>query len=104
MTYIVILMSFQAFSSLNYAVYYRFEILTAPCKRGINIALAKRHISILSTRDVIWTFFGTTPSPLEKSRAFLDSAGAPEVLFIVQALRLSTVYKSIKVHLWQGRT
>ena len=43
------------------------------------------------------------PSPLERSRAFLDSAGGPEVLFIVQALRLSAVYKSIKIHLGQSQ-
>ena len=44
-----------------------------------------------------------TPSPLETSHTFFDSAEAPKALFIVQALRLSAVYKSIKVHLGQGQ-
>ena len=39
-----------------------------------------------------------TPPPLETSRTFFDSTEAPEALFIVQALRLSAVYKSIKAH------
>ena len=43
------------------------------------------------------------PSPLEMSRTFFDSAKAPEVLFILQALRLSVVYKSINVHFGQGQ-
>ena len=41
--------------------------------------------------------------PLETSRTFFDSTEAPEALFIVQALRLSAVYKSIKAHLGQGQ-
>ena len=44
-----------------------------------------------------------TPPPLETSRTFFDSTEAPEALFIVQALRLSAVYKSIKAHLGQGQ-
>ena len=66
--------------------------------------LRERHISILSTRNVIWTFFWRPPPPpLETSRTFFDTTEAPEALFIVQALRLSAVYKSIKVHLGQGQ-
>ena len=66
--------------------------------------LGKHHISILSTRNVIWTFFWRPPPlPLETSRTFFDSAEAPKALFIVKALRLSAVYKSIKVHLEQGQ-
>ena len=41
--------------------------------------------------------------PLETSRTFFDTTEAPAALFIVQALRLSAVYKSIKVHLRQGQ-
>ena len=64
----------------------------------------KRHISILSMRNVIWTFFWRPPhSPLETSRTFFDTPEAAGALFIVQALRLSAVYKSIKVHLGQGQ-
>ena len=43
-----------------------------------------------------------TPSPLETSHTFFDSAEAPKALFIVQVLRLSAVYKRIKVHLGQA--
>ena len=39
------------------------------------------------------------PPPLETSRTFFDTVEAPEALFIVQALRLSAVYKSLKIHL-----
>ena len=46
----------------------------------------------------------TPPLPhLETSRTFFDTAEAPGALFIVQALRLSAVNKSIKVHLGQGQ-
>ena len=66
--------------------------------------LRERHISILSTRNVIWTFFWRLPPPpLETSRTFFDTIEAPEALFIVQALRLSAGYKSIEVHLGQGQ-
>ena len=41
--------------------------------------------------------------PLEMSRTFFDSVEAPEALLILQALRLSVVYKSIRVHLEQGQ-
>ena len=60
----------------------------------------KRHISILSTRDVIlWTFFWRPPSSsLGMSRTFLDSARP-----LRHYLRLSAVYKSINVHLGQGQ-
>ena len=37
------------------------------------------------------------------SRTFFNSAEAPEALFIMQALKFSAVYKSIKVHLGQGQ-
>ena len=43
------------------------------------------------------------PHPLETSRTFFDTVEAHEALFIVQILRLSAVYKSIKVHLGQGQ-
>ena len=69
--------------------------------------LGKRHISIVTTRNVIWTFFGDPPPHhplLETPRTFFDSAKAPEALFILQALRLNVVYKSINVHFGQGRT
>ena len=66
--------------------------------------LGKRHISILSTRNVIWTLFCRLPHPpLEASRTFFDTVEAPEALFILQALRLSAVYERIKVHLGQGQ-
>ena len=45
---------------------------------------------------VIWTFFRRPPPPL-------GTAEASGALFIMQALRLSAVYKSIKVHLGQGQ-
>ena len=52
-------------------------------------------------------FLGThpsgTPTPLETSCTFFDSAEAPEALFILQALRLGVVYKSINVNLGQGQ-
>ena len=49
-------------------------------------------------------FLGILSSrPLETSRNFFDSAEAPEALFILKALRLSVVYKSINVHLGQGQ-
>ena len=42
---------------------------------------------------------GDTPNPPEvTSRIFFDSAEASEAFCILQALRLSAVYKSIKVH------
>ena len=64
----------------------------------------KRHISILSTRNVIWTLLWRSPHPpLETSRTFFDTAEAPGALFIVQALRFSAVSKTIKVHLGQGQ-
>ena len=47
--------------------------------------LGKRHISILSTKNVIWTFFWRPPQPpLETSRTFFDTAETPETLFILQ--------------------
>ena len=48
-------------------------------------------------------FLGTPPPPLETSRTFFDSAEAPEALFILQALGLSVVYKSINIHLGQDQ-
>ena len=52
-------------------------------------------------------FLGTPyqppPPPFEMSRTFFCSAEVPEALFILQALRLSVVYKSINVHLGQGQ-
>ena len=45
----------------------------------------------------------TPPPPFETSRTFFSSAEAPEALFILQALRLSVVYKSMNVHLGQGQ-
>ena len=51
-------------------------------------------------------FLGTPyhpPLPFEMSRTFFSSAESPEPLFILQALRLSVVYKSINVHLGQGQ-
>ena len=71
----------------------------------IPLDLGKRHILILSTRNIIWTLFWRPPSPppLETSHTFFDTAEAPGALFIVQALRLSAVYKSMQVHLGQGQ-
>ena len=46
---------------------------------------------------------GDPPPPLRNVTHFFDSAEASEALFIVQVLRLSAVYKSIKVHLRQGQ-
>ena len=71
----------------------------------ITMELGKRQILTLSTRNVIWTFFWghAPPPPSETSRTFFDSAEASEALFIVRALRLSAVYKSINVHLRQGQ-
>ena len=43
------------------------------------------------------------PPPLETSRTFFDSIEVPEASLILQALRLSVVYKSINVHLGQGQ-
>ena len=59
-------------------------------EHGINFANfrldGKRHISILFTRNVIWTFFWRPPPPpLEMSRTFFGSAEAPEALFILHA-------------------
>ena len=45
----------------------------------------------------------TPPPPLETSRTFFDFAETPVALFILQALRLSVVYESIKVHLGQSQ-
>ena len=45
----------------------------------------------------------TPPLLFETSRTFFSCAKAPEALFILQALRLSVVYKSINVHLGQGQ-
>ena len=64
--------------------------------------LGNRHILILSTRNVIWTFFWRPPTLLHK-RYFFDSAEAPEALLILQALRLNAVHKRIKVHLRQDQ-
>ena len=65
----------------------------------------KRHISILSMRNVIWTFFWrpTTPTPLRNVTHFFRLYEAHEALLILQAIRLSVVYKRIKVHLGQGQ-
>ena len=43
------------------------------------------------------------PPPLQTSCTFFDYVEAPEALLILQALGLSVVYKSIKVHLGQGQ-
>ena len=68
-----------------------------------SFALGKRHISIVSTRKVIWTFF-RDPHPLLKRHAlFFDSVEALEGLFILQTLRFNVVYKSINVHLGHGQ-
>ena len=44
------------------------------------------------------------PPPPRTSRTFFYSAEASEALPIAQALRLSAVYKSTKVHLGKART
>ena len=50
---------------------------------------------ILSTRNVMWHGRSSRDQPpLKTSRTFFDSAGAPEAIFIVQALRSRAVYKS----------
>ena len=69
------------------------------------LELVKRYILILSTRNVIWTFFlrPPTPPPLRNVTHFFDSAEAPEAMLILQALRLSVVHKGIKVNLGQGQ-
>ena len=68
--------------------------------------LGKRHISILSTRNVTWTFFWRPPNPslLRNVTLFFRLCETPEALLILQALRLmSVVHKRIKVHLGQGQ-
>ena len=61
---------------------------------NIDFVHEKRHMA----------FFWKLPFPLETSRTFFDSVKAPEaLLFILQDLRLSVVYKSIIVRLGQGQ-
>ena len=53
--------------------------------------------------DVFLGISHPPPPPLETSRTFFDSAEAPEALFILPALGLSVMYKSINIHLGQGQ-
>ena len=48
---------------------------------------------VYEKRHVAWTFF-SRPTPLKNVTHFFDFAGAPEAIFIVQALRSRAVYKS----------
>ena len=59
-------------------------------------------------RETSYGRFSGDPPPtnapfLKRHALFSALAEAPEALFILQALRLSVVYKSINVHLGQGQ-
>ena len=62
----------------------------------IDFVHEKRHMDVLLETP-------HPPPPLETSHTFFDSAEASEALFIVQALRLRAVNKSVKVHLGEGQ-
>ena len=54
------------------------------------------HIDFVHEKRHMDVFLETPPPPfLEASRTFFDTTEALEALFIVQALRLGAVYKSI---------
>ena len=57
-------------------------------------------------RNVIWTFFSgdpPPPPPLRNVTHFFRLYEVHEALLILQAIRLSVVYKRVKVHLGQGQ-
>ena len=64
--------------------------------------LEKRHISILPTRNVMWTLFWRPP-PLRNVTHFFRFCRGPCAIIYLAGFKSEVVYKSIKVHLRQNQ-
>ena len=63
------------------------------------------HIDFVHKKCHMYVFLETHPPPLlgDVTHFFFNSVKASEALLILQALKLSVVYKSINVHLGQSQ-